>query len=515
VRGTYRHGCPRGYVPLTRAARGLSQGERRSDALSAAPDGSERSEAGLNPAARAGVVGRGSWVAGSVPGLLFAGVLGVYLSLNHFIESTDTIGNELLPISILEHQTLTFNQYYVEPVAGEPALRGLAAVVPDSLPPRYAILVAPELPTESVPWWFTRVGSRVISLYPIVPGLLNTPTHLVARWLGMSLRDEIVPLARITASTIAALSTLFIYLCLVTLCDRRNTAVFFAFLFAFATAVWSGNSRSLYQHGTSVLFITAALAVLLSRRQRLIPVAGLLLGAAVFDRPTNILIAAPLALYVYRHARPALPAFLGLAAIPAAVMVWYSWVYWGSPFALGQGQGLAGFTAPEPAIAAIGLLLSPNRGLLVFSPIFVVSLGYGVYLVRRGLGHPLLRYLIWSSVAVFALYTVWGDWAGGHTYGYRFLIDAVPALILVLAVGWQHVIAPRAWARGLFMLAALASIYVHGLGAATAPCGFDDDPDNIDAHHARLWDVANAEVIRCTLLEAAALQHAHLAVPFG
>jgi hypothetical protein len=455
---------------------------------------------------------RGTWL---VPVVLGAGVLAVYLSLNHFIESTDTVGNELLPISILDRHSLTFDQYYVEQVPGEPAPTGFATVVPGALPAEYVYLVAPNLPTETVPWWFTRVGSHVISIYPIVPGLLNTPTHLVARWLGVSLPNEIVPLARITASSIAALSTLFMYLCLLRVCARRTTAVFFALLFAFGTAVWSGNSRSLYQHGAAVLFITAALAALLSRRQRLIPVAGLLLGAAVFDRPTNIVIAAALTLYVARHERPALPAFLGLAAIPAALLGWYSWVYWGSPFTLGQGQGLAGFTSPEPAIAALGLLLSPNRGLLVFSPIFVVSLGYAGYLLRKPELQPLLNYLIWSSVGLYALYTLWGNWAGGHTFGYRFLIDTVPALILILAVGWQHVIAPRAWARALFMLAALASISIHGLGAATAPCGFDEQPDNIDFNRARLWDVADAELVRCTRQEIVALQHSRLAVPSG
>ena len=97
------------------------------------------------------------------------------------------------------------------------------------------------------------------------------------------------------------------------------------------------------------------------------------------------MIAAALALFVFRHERAAFPGFAVLAAIPAAMLTWYSWVYWGTPFALGESNHFGGFTAPEPAVAALGLLLSPNRGLLVFSPIFIFSVAYAAYLLRHKL----------------------------------------------------------------------------------------------------------------------------------
>jgi hypothetical protein len=159
-------------------------------------------------------------------------------------------------------------------------------------------------------------------------------------------------------------------------------------------------------------------------------------------------------------------------------------------------------------VAAVGLLLSPNRGLLVFSPVFIFSVAYAVHLVRRRIGPPLLHYIIWSSVALYALYTLWSDWAGGHTYGYRFLIELVPGLTLVLAACWERVIEPRRYLRALFLVAVCASMYIHGLGSAASPCGFDDEPDNIDIHHERLWDVANGEIARCSHKEAAAWQAA-------
>jgi hypothetical protein len=338
--------------------------------------------------------------------------------------------------------------------------------------------------------------------------VLNTPVFFVANLLGVELDANVVPLTHITSSFVAALSVLLMYVCLVQLGARTNTAVFLTLSFAFGTAVWSLDSRSLFQHGAALLFITSALAALLSRRPHLVAVAGLLLGLAVVTRPTNIVIAGALALYVFRHERRALPGFVALAAIPAALLAWYSWTYWGSPLALGQGQGLSGFTAKEPLIAAVGLLLSPNRGLLVFSPIFLFSVGYAIYLVRRRAGPPLLHYLIWSSVLLYALYTLWSDWAGGHAYGYRYMIELVPGLMLVLAECWPRFIQPRPAMRAAFMVAMVASIYCSGIGANAAPCGFDDEPNNIDMHHERLWDVADGEIARCTRQEVAAWQAA-------
>jgi hypothetical protein len=183
---------------------------------------------------------------------------------------------------------------------------------------------------------------------------------------------------------------------------------------------------------------------------------------------------------------------------------WYSWDYWGTPLAFGQGDRLTSFTAPEPALAVVGLLFNPNRGLLVFSPIFIFSLAYGAYLLRGRPVDPLLRYLIWSALAIFGLYTLWQDWAAGHSYGYRYLLELVPALTLLLAACWERVIVTRAYLRALFLVAMLGSVYVHGLGASAAPCGFDVDPDNIDFDRPRLWDVSDGEIARCTAKEATA-----------
>src|SRR5262249_26310453 len=142
----------------------------------------------------------------------------------------------------------------------------------------------------------------------------------VAAQMGVSLADNVVALTHVTTAAVAALSVLGMYVCLVQVTSRR-TAVFLSVALAFGTAVWSTNSRSLYQHGPSLLFLTAAFPLLLTRRKPLVALAGLCLGVAVFDRPTNAITAALVALYVYRQERRALAGFAALASIPLALML--------------------------------------------------------------------------------------------------------------------------------------------------------------------------------------------------
>ena len=64
--------------------------------------------------------------------LLFAVCLAIYLANTRLVESTDTVGNELLPLSILQHRSLTFDQYFVGPDAAGRYPTGAASCTPAS-----------------------------------------------------------------------------------------------------------------------------------------------------------------------------------------------------------------------------------------------------------------------------------------------------------------------------------------------------------------------------------------------
>ena len=85
------------------------------------------------------------------------------------------------------------------------------------------------------------------------------------------------------------------------ICKKRITAILFSLIYAFTTSVWSITSRGIWQHGPSLLFITISLSILFSKKENLIPYSGFFLGMAVFNRPTNMLIALPLTIYVFLY----------------------------------------------------------------------------------------------------------------------------------------------------------------------------------------------------------------------
>lgn len=399
----------------------------------------------------------------------FAGVLAVYLyNLPYRVWGAggDTTPAEMLPLALMRNGDLVFD--------------GLQQPDPKA-------------------WWFHDVRGHIISGYPIVPGFFNVPTYYAARWLGVPLdqfhRSE---LSMVTASIVTALSAAFFFLALSRLGLRRSTAIGATLVYAFATTAFSVAARGIWQHGPSLLFLTIALWMLAHRGERWwVALAGLPLGFAVWNRPPNLLIVLPLAIYVLACERRAFLPFAGAAAIPAALMSWYSLHYWGTITNLGQYSAGAWFQG-RLLPGLLGIFFSPSRGLFVFTPLFVFSFAMLAVALIHWRREPLLAALAAGVVATPLLYAKWWSWWGGTCFGYRLLTECVPALVILLAFAWERWLARRAALRVLVALAAAWSLYVHLLGAYYAPCGFDTVPNDVNTHPERLWIVKDGEIARCT-----------------
>ena len=412
--------------------------------------------------------------------LLFLSTLVVFIAGARNGGSGDTMPAQLLPISILVEGNLDFNEF-VCPI--DPATL---------LPSDY---VAGRC-TTPLPYYLDLVDGRAVSRYPIVAGLINLPVHLVAYLLQVNLAAYFSLLALITSALVSAGSVAMMFLVLRELCRERSTAVLGALVYAFGTLVWSVTSRGLWQHGPSLLLINAALYLLVRREGTGIPWAGLLLGFAVFNRPTNVLIALPLAVYVLVHHRVHFVRFCAMAAIPAAGLLLYSQIVLGSVMTLGQGQQMR--LSADPLGNFAGILVSPARGLFVFSPIFLLSLLYVPRTLSGAAPHPIVRYLLLATLGLIGLHALWPIWWGGHSFGYRLLIESIPAWIVLLALGWEETIRRSIPLKSAAALLLAVSIYFNYLGARVGPCGFDSTPNSIDSHPERLWQVRDTELIRCT-----------------
>jgi hypothetical protein len=346
-------------------------------------------------------------------------------------------------------------------------------------------------PGEPLPYWFRIVEARVVSAYPVLPGLFNVPVYAAARLCGVDLEAHRQLLSGITASILSALSVLFLYLALARICRGRATALGFALVYAFGTTVWSVASRGMFQHAPGVCFLSAALWAL-ARGGRAVPWAGLALGLAVVGRPTNIAIALPLALYAARYERRSLLRFASLAAVPGLLYAWYAAVYLGSPFASPQAVAADNFRG-SALTGLAGLLFSPSRGLFVFSPFFLFAIPAVVGSARptSAAGRDRLpRYLLAGIGLDLLLFSKWRMWWGGSTFGYRLLTELAPLLTIFLALSWPRIERSRI-ARVLLVLAISVSFFIHFLGAMVGASGFNED---VESDPARVWSVANSEL---------------------
>ncbi len=398
--------------------------------------------------------------------LLFIFVLIGYLAGYDAYSTGDVVPNELLPISLLREGNFAFDEFV------GPGLRA------------------------HLPYYFRTVKGRIVSVFPILPGVLNLPVYAAADVLGVDIWKRRRQLSFLSAGWITALSAAFVFLMLLRSGRQEHTAILFSLVYAFATCAWSVAGRAIWQHGPSLLLISIALWLLYSPSGRGVPWAGFFLGLAVCNRPINLLIALPLALFVLIHRRRRALAFALLALIPASLLAWYSLSYYGRLESLGQGQT---FVSGNPLAGLAGVLISPARGLLVFSPIFIFAFAGMARTLRDRRAEPIYKYLAAATVLFLLAMAGWKMWWGGWSFGYRLLIELVPLLILFLAIYWEAAMAASPWRRRAFTAALLFSLYANFLGAHYYPSVFNGSPDNIDFHTGRLWSPVRTELVFCTV----------------
>src|SRR5205807_6943523 len=108
-----------------------------------------------------------------------------------------------------------------------------------------------------------------------------------------------------------------------------------------------------------------------------------------------------------------------------------------------------------------GLLVSPTRGLLVFTP-FLIFVPVGlIQRLRTSSSRALAVALSLAVVAQLLLYSQ-TDWRAGVSWGPRYLTDLLPIMMWMLA---PAPLVLRPLARGLLIIAMAASVGVQTIGA--------------------------------------------------
>jgi hypothetical protein len=361
----------------------------------------------------------------------------------------DTIPNRLIPFSLL--------------ASGTPVL--------DAFRPDFAA-------AGVTTWYLVERRGSLVSFYPVGTSLAALPVYLPVYGFAaiggrppastLFLLSE--PAEKLAASVLTAFAVVLFYFMARRRMEPRQ-AFGAAMVFGLASSMWATASQMLWQQTAVAAALTVALWLLTwpELPRWAAAGAGAALSLAVAARPTaGLLFAAGLATTLLAPGEPRQRAHRGaaylLGALPLLLIgLGINWHYYGH---LGGGYaGLIGFFTSglftaERLQGIPGLLVSPNRGLLVFTPIALL----GIWGLARQIapGEPRDPALVSFGIATLVCLLVAGaypDWWGGWSFGPRYLVDVLPVLGLAGIGVWDHMgIGARRLAKAAIVWSLLVQI---------------------------------------------------------
>ncbi len=212
--------------------------------------------------------------------------------------------------------------------------------------------------------------------------------------------------------------------------------------FAFGTFAWPYISYDFSEPLQSLCLVCGFWLVARSAKNRRFPRTGLALAAsalgfAVLTKAGLLVLIPGFVLYLWLSLESPLPAkFRRFAWFGVPLALWGILIAalnihrFGSFLEFGYGSESMQFTTPLLE-GLHGLLLSPNKGLVIYAPLSLLACG--AFWVRTS--HRREVVLLLSTVAVQVLVTAkWWSWEGGASWGPRLLLPVVPLVVICAAL---------------------------------------------------------------------------------
>lgn len=281
--------------------------------------------------------------------------------------------------------------------------------------------------------------------YPVGTSVFATPFVWIANRLGQDMaltRDN-----HALQNLLSALSSAAIFLLLYALCRTflpQRESWFAALVLVAGSSLISTLGTALWSVNLAAIFITLALWLLARRDSGQSDTThpywlGFCLFAAYFCRASTASFVLTALAYLWWSQRPrkealrtSLTAFLLLLVFLA-----FSWLEYGDLFPQYYSVGRFQAQRAPLLLALYGHLLSPSRGLLVFSPFLIPLVVGAIWGFRELKKLP----LFWLCVGWLGIHFVsaWRSarWWGGYSFGSRLFAEAIPAFALLTALLWS------------------------------------------------------------------------------
>lgn len=349
------------------------------------------------------------------------------------IQSEDVVPASVQPYAIINDQSLYLDSYY------------------DDMLSRYPHPDDKDFEKGLTPYYLYKSThlnnkSSYMTAFTFTPGILATPIYYLFDNTSAFNWDQLIVLSHIASSVIMGLTTImFLHLLLKYFELSAKQCLLLTFVFAFCTLNFSMFSQALWQHGVVELFTIGALLFIFKNQVNHhflnLIWAGVFLGLAFITRPTALLIVFYLSLLTAAQFEPMLEAIKKL--IPLAlgffisvfVNMYLTLITTGGLFNSGYSSQLSTWYSKFPE-GFLGMWLSPSKGILVYSPVFIFSL-IGLYLAIKSYKldkEKNFKYLVFGMIVLVhtLILSIWKHWYGGYSFGYRMAGEVIPFLVLLL-----------------------------------------------------------------------------------
>jgi len=327
--------------------------------------------------------------------------------------------------------------------------------------------------------------------FPLGTSLLSVPVVAVANGLGFDMLTH-EPIVQMAIVAMIALAMLFLLYALARLFLSPWPSLGLATLCWFGTSLASMVGTALWSHDFATLLAAGALYLVLSKVRRNTQIPAYALAAclilAYLCRPTMALLAPFLLLYLFVYDKPsALKSGVWLVFFLLCFILWSQHEF---------SQPLPDYYLPKRLeggdflTALYGNLLSPARGLLIFSPFLLPPILMALFLAFRNKHFALILLigLAWPTAHLLFI-SRFPHWWAGWSFGSRFMTDALPGLFILLFYSLSELRMGKATAFFLIGISGAFSIFVNSYQGLFNPYTAQwNAAPNVDQHPEYLFD---------------------------
>lgn len=301
--------------------------------------------------------------------------------------------------------------------------------------------------------------------FPLGTPIASLPFVALAKGFGFNMQQSEPAIQMVIAAITSSLTLLFL-IKLARIFIGTINSILAASIFWFGTSLASTSGTALWSQNFATLFaligIYSAIKATKDNEFQIWPVISLLLFAAYLCRPTMALLSPFVLLYLFTYNR--------LVAIKSAILLT---VLLGAFVAFSMhefGQALPDYYLPERlseghfSKALYGNLLSPARGLLIYSP-FILAAWFCFHASEKDWGIKkswMLMGLAWPLLHLIFV-SRFPQWWAGWSFGPRFMTDIIPGLFLLTLYTWPTTTkgVTNKLSIGVLTLASVFAVYVN------------------------------------------------------